>query len=52
MEFRKPILSAKAPAKVGSKYKQAEKTPAIPAAWISLKPRIRLKYRVITINTP
>ena len=32
MELRKPILSANAPANVGSKYRQAEKIPAMLAA--------------------
>ena len=32
IELRKPILSANAPANVGSRYKQAEKIPAMLAA--------------------
>ena len=31
MELRKPILSANAPAKVGSRYRHAENTPAMVA---------------------
>jgi len=38
MAERKPVLSANAPAKVGSKYKQAEKVPEITPASISENP--------------
>ena len=50
MEFLNPILSASAPANVENRYKQAENTPAMPAACRSLKPKIRLRYKVITIK--
>ena len=38
-EYLNPILSAKAPEKVGKKYKPPEKAPEIQAASISVKPK-------------
>ena len=51
MELRNPILSAMAPVKVGSKYKNEEYIPEMMPACTSEKPHTLDRYKVITIKT-